>query len=158
MSTMTQGGYQDPSMTGAGPASYNPNAYTNLSASGTSSNPFAQPQMPMNGVAAGPGPGFEMDQSAGSSRLPPAGTQLLDHDLLQQGSVYLPGAAQELQRSGKIKPGPGKRETVIRKGNGKTWEDPTLLDWDPSEWLVVIGTGFRLHTLRSPLQWVEVLL
>lgn len=27
----------------------------------------------------------------------------------------------------------GKRETVIRKGGGKVWEDTTLVDWDPSE-------------------------
>lgn len=37
-----------------------------------------------------------------------------------------------MARTGKHRP-PGKRETVVRKGNGKTWEDPTLLDWDPSE-------------------------
>jgi hypothetical protein len=27
----------------------------------------------------------------------------------------------------------GKRDTVLRKGGGKVWEDPTLIDWDPSE-------------------------
>jgi hypothetical protein len=26
---------------------------------------------------------------------------------------------------------------VVRKGGGRTWEDPTLLDWDPSKCCVV---------------------
>jgi hypothetical protein len=35
------------------------------------------------------------------------------------------------------KEGPrGKRETVIRKAGGKVWEDQTLLEWDPCEYLV----------------------
>ena len=58
--------------------------------------------------------------------------QIFDTDFLQQSSAYLPGAAQEIAKTTKHRV-PGKRETVIRKGNGKTWEDPTLLDWDPSE-------------------------
>jgi len=71
--------------------------------------------------------------STSSKPLPPSVTrQIFDTDLIQQSSAYLPGAAQELARTGKHRP-PGKRETVLRKGNGKTWEDPTLLDWDPSE-------------------------
>ena len=71
--------------------------------------------------------------SGSSKPLPPSVTrQIFDTDLIQQSSAYLPGAAQEMARTGKHRP-PGKRETVIRKGNGKTWEDPTLLDWDPSE-------------------------
>jgi len=63
----------------------------------------------------------------------PAGTQLLDQDLLQQSSVYLPGATEKLVKEGKYKPPPGKRQTVVRKGGGKTWEDTSLLDWDPSK-------------------------
>lgn len=83
--------------------------------------------------------GMGFDPSA-SPWQPPAGTQLLDHDLLAQGSVYLPGPAGDAQRAaaagvGKNKPVQGKRATVIRKGLGKTWEDPTLIDWDPSEWM-----------------------
>jgi hypothetical protein len=26
-----------------------------------------------------------------------------------------------------------QRDTVIRTAGGRTWEDPTLVDWDPSE-------------------------
>jgi len=57
----------------------------------------------------------------------------MDTDLIAQQSAYLPGAVNELVRTGKYKAPVGKRDTVVRKGNGKTWEDTTLLDWDPSE-------------------------
>jgi hypothetical protein len=125
----------------SGPSSssgYNPNAYTNLVASGASSNPFAQPQPLSGGMApiqmlgGGAGGGYDA-AGPSSSRALPAGTQLLDHDLLNQGSVYLPGGAQEMPRPAGKNKAQGKRATVIRKGNGMTWEDPTLIDWDPSE-------------------------
>lgn len=62
--------------------------------------------------------------------------QVNDTDYIAQQSAYLPGAVNELVKTGKYRPPPGKRETVIRKGNGRTWEDPTLLEWDPSEFNV----------------------
>ena len=75
-----------------------------------------------------------MGSSAASRKLP-AGVnrQVLDQDLIAQQSAYLPGAAQQLAKEGKMKPPPGKRATVIRKSGGKVWEDQTLVDWDPSE-------------------------
>jgi hypothetical protein len=33
----------------------------------------------------------------------------------------------------------GKRKTVVREGGGKTWEDPTLLEWDPMHPRLFIG-------------------
>ena len=56
---------------------------------------------------------------------------LFDSDIIAQSSAYDPSQKIELAKQGKLSK--GKRETVVRKGNGKTWEDPTLLDWDPSE-------------------------
>ncbi|WVO14529.1 hypothetical protein L204_102164 [Cryptococcus depauperatus] len=61
---------------------------------------------------------------------------LLDSDMLQQSSVYTPQGAAEASRHA---PRPGKRETVIRKGSGKVWEDPTLLDWDPKWFRLFVG-------------------
>ncbi|OCF75805.1 RNA recognition domain-containing protein (RRM)-containing protein [Kwoniella mangroviensis CBS 8886] len=70
-----------------------------------------------------------------------------DTDFLNQSSAYDydPSASTDLANTtdkdnkdkGKGKkadiPVQGqKRETVIRKGNGRTWEDPTLVDWDPT--------------------------
>lgn len=83
---------------------------------------------------------------SGGSRAP-AGLQTLDGDL---SAMYLPssgkakkndtnahGHGQQGGEAGGSHVGHGqganKRETVIRKGNGKMWEDATLLDWDPSE-------------------------
>ncbi|KAL7420706.1 hypothetical protein Q5752_004657 [Cryptotrichosporon argae] len=62
----------------------------------------------------------------------------IDGDVAQQSSIYNPGAAEELVKTGKVKP-QGKRATVIRQGNGKTWEDPTLLDWDPKWFRLFVG-------------------
>lgn len=33
----------------------------------------------------------------------------------------------------------GKRKTVVREGGGKSWEDPTLLEWDPMHPRLFIG-------------------
>ena len=46
--------------------------------------------------------------------------------------MYVPGAMIDKRggAGGKVAKG-GKRTTVLRKGAGKTWEDQTLLEWDP---------------------------
>lgn len=74
--------------------------------------------------------GYQGNAIAGTS-IP----QVYDTELHQQSSVYLPGASQDVSKPRKIL-NQGKRDTVIRKGNGKTWEDPTLIDWDPSEYAI----------------------
>lgn len=35
--------------------------------------------------------------------------------------------------------GAGKQKTVIREGGGKTWEDPSLLEWDPLHPRLFVG-------------------
>lgn len=40
--------------------------------------------------------------------------------------------------AGKLKKGE-TRETVLRKAAGKVWEDPTLLEWDPTHKRLFIG-------------------
>lgn len=32
-----------------------------------------------------------------------------------------------------------KKKTVIRKGGGETWEDNTLLEWDPTQFRIMVG-------------------
>ena len=69
--------------------------------------------------------------------------QIFDSDLIQQSSAYgmdgqgaptgaagAAGASKPAVIRRPVVPGQ-KRETVIRKGNGRTWEDATLVDWDP---------------------------
>lgn len=34
---------------------------------------------------------------------------------------------------------PDKKVTVVRKGGGQTWEDPTLLEWDPTQFRIMVG-------------------
>jgi hypothetical protein len=33
----------------------------------------------------------------------------------------------------------GKQKTVVRSGGGQTWEDSTLLEWDPSHFRIFVG-------------------
>jgi hypothetical protein len=33
----------------------------------------------------------------------------------------------------------GKKKTVVRSGGGETWEDDTLLEWDPSKFRIYVG-------------------
>ncbi|KAK9493305.1 RNA-binding domain-containing protein [Lipomyces doorenjongii] len=33
----------------------------------------------------------------------------------------------------------GKRVTVVRQGGGKQWEDPSLLEWDPTHFRLFVG-------------------
>lgn len=33
----------------------------------------------------------------------------------------------------------GKKLTVVRKGGGQTWEDPTLVEWDPTQFRIMVG-------------------
>jgi hypothetical protein len=58
------------------------------------------------------------------------------YDPMAQAAMYDPSAVAGPSGDGMPKPKKlpsGKRETVIRKGGGKVWEDTTLVDWDPSE-------------------------
>ncbi|OCF32690.1 RNA recognition domain-containing protein (RRM)-containing protein [Kwoniella heveanensis CBS 569] len=110
--------------------------------------------------AYGYGPGSSLGHASASgsntpiygSAAPGAYQNVYDADLMQQSSVYDPNAAfaaaggagaQEASSSGKAKaskPVPGqKRQTVIRKGNGRTWEDPTLVDWDANWYRLFVG-------------------
>jgi hypothetical protein len=36
-------------------------------------------------------------------------------------------------------PNPDKKVTVIRKGGGQTWQDNTLLEWDPTQFRIMVG-------------------
>ena len=57
-------------------------------------------------------------------------------DLLAQSTMYDPNAPA---KPAKEKVVTGKRDAVLRKGGGKVWEDPTLIDWDPSESSLALG-------------------
>lgn len=52
-----------------------------------------------------------------------------DASMAQQSSIYTPEA---VKKGGFGGPG-GARKTVIRKGGGETWEDQSLMEWDPGE-------------------------
>ena len=33
----------------------------------------------------------------------------------------------------------GKKKTVVRSGGGQTWQDPSLLEWDPAHFRLFVG-------------------
>ena len=33
----------------------------------------------------------------------------------------------------------GKKKTVVRSGGGQTWQDPSLLEWDPAHFRIFVG-------------------
>ncbi|PAV21187.1 RNA-binding domain-containing [Pyrrhoderma noxium] len=97
-------------------------------------NPYYQPYA---------GPQYPPSGSAGSSNYQapvPANAYEYDVGILEQQSVYVPGAMLDKRggAGGKVAKG-GKRTTVLRKGGGKVWEDQTLLEWDPSWFRLFVG-------------------
>lgn len=61
-----------------------------------------------------------------------------DANVAAQQSIYTPDAVQNphiVQKANKGK----ARTTVIRKAGGETWEDQTLMEWDPSHFRLFVG-------------------
>lgn len=116
-----QGGYD----AGADASSYGQAASSSSYGAGSSSAAASQVQYDANGYRIHAG-----GTSTGGAGAP----QLLDAELLQQSSVYVPGA-EVPKTTGKAKTQVpvGRRDTVIRKAGGRVWEDATLVEWDPSE-------------------------
>jgi len=104
-------------------AQYQQASYPSGSAIAYSSNPF---------VANPPG--------AGPSRPQVANAYEYDVGAAAQQSAYVPGAnTGKAGGAGTIVPKGQKRKTVLRKGGGKLWEDPTLLEWDNSWFRLFVG-------------------
>jgi hypothetical protein len=103
------------------------NMYSNYQQQASSSsdvNPYHQPYQ---------GPIYPLPSASTSHSAPvPANAYEYDVGILAQQSVYVPGAMIDKKggSGGKLAKG-GKRTTVLRKGGGKTWEDQTLLEWNP---------------------------
>lgn len=80
----------------------------------------------------------------------PSNVPAWDPDIAQQSSIYTPEAAergnykQHRENASGKKGGQGggggkSRTTVLRKGAGELWEDPTLLEWDPKHFRLFVG-------------------
>ncbi|TYJ53986.1 hypothetical protein B9479_005392 [Cryptococcus floricola] len=117
MSGQAADGYTEEQRAAAWAAYYAQQGYTEPAAAAAPSSSYAS-------YSTGPYPA-SASTSYGAS---------YDADMLQQSSAYTPqGAAEAKHRA------PGKRETVIRKGNGKVWEDHSLIDWDPKWFRLFVG-------------------
>ncbi|KAG0141977.1 hypothetical protein CROQUDRAFT_98103 [Cronartium quercuum f. sp. fusiforme G11] len=61
-----------------------------------------------------------------------------DANVAAQQSIYTPDAVQNPQVVQKANKGKA-RTTVIRKAGGETWEDQTLMEWDPTHFRLFVG-------------------
>lgn len=122
-------------------SNYNQNFNKQESPSSSDVNPYHQPYQ---------GPIYPLPSASSSSSAPvPANAYEYDVGILAQQSVYVPGAMIDKKggSGGKLAKG-GKRTTVLRKGGGKTWEDQTLLEWNPCMTLFpsyLYSINFRLQ-------------
>jgi hypothetical protein len=122
--------------------SYNQNYYQQGSSS-SEVNPYHQPYQ---------GPIYPLPSTSSSHNAPvPANAYEYDVGILAQQSVYVPGAMIDKKggSGGKLAKG-GKRTTVLRKGGGKTWEDQTLLEWNPCKLLVLFLSFYVVEANPSP--------
>lgn len=108
-------------------SNYN-HTYNQQGSSSSDVNPYHQPYQ---------GPIYPLPSTSSTHNAPvPANAYEYDVGILAQQSVYVPGAMIDKKggSGGKLAKG-GKRTTVLRKGGGKTWEDQTLLEWNPCRFL-----------------------
>ena len=122
--------------------SYNQNYYQQQGSSSSDVNPYHQPYQ---------GPIYPLPSTSSSHNAPvPANAYEYDVGILAQQSVYVPGAMIDKKggSGGKLAKG-GKRTTVLRKGGGKTWEDQTLLEWNPCK-LSVLFSMLLKHIFSQP--------
>ena len=63
---------------------------------------------------------------------PRAVAHLSNHEIVSAGKPDS-GVAAVVQGSD------GKQKTVVRSGGGQTWQDPSLLEWDPSHFRLFVG-------------------
>jgi hypothetical protein len=122
---------------------YSQNYSQQASSSSSDVNPYHQPYQ---------GPIYPLPSASSHSAPVPANAYEYDVGILAQQSVYVPGAMIDKKggSGGKLAKG-GKRMTVLRKGAGKTWEDQTLLEWNPCRFL-----PFSLYAVNVRFSVVQV--
>lgn len=111
-------------------------------------NPFAPPAQAQNAYGA-QNAGFDPEQEAlmvqwQQNYAPPELSGKKD----ARGKTENPNTTQLGSRNPAV-PGPGPAETkpaeggkemtVVRKGGGQTWEDKSLLEWDPTQFRIMVG-------------------
>ncbi|KXL44892.1 hypothetical protein M433DRAFT_249930 [Acidomyces richmondensis BFW] len=119
------------------------------------SNPYVQP--PATGVnrPAFPGtnPNYDPEYEAAIAQWQSAYAPAEDQEKNKKGNKSEKGVnsnpvpstsrsqsvSQPAGGDGNAKTDDDKRKTVIRKGGGQTWEDPSLLEWDPTQFRIMVG-------------------
>lgn len=139
--------YGKPSQPAAGPSSYGPQTYGPQSYGPASYGGAPQIQNPFNAKASSQGAPVGLGdvangaeeamqlaqwQSAYSSKGPSwdkSGKQI-EQDTSAEQSAYAQAVNNNL---------PTEKKTVYRKGGGKSWQDDSLLEWDPAHFRLFVG-------------------
>jgi hypothetical protein len=111
-------------------------------------NPFPAPPPARNAYGA-QNAGYDPEQEAlmaqWQSQYAPADVQAMRD---ARGKAENPNVAPIGQRPGAVPAAaaadsnaanPEKKVTVVRKGGGQVWEDNTLLEWDPTQFRIMVG-------------------
>ena len=111
-------------------------------------NPFPAPPPARNAYGA-QNAGYDPEQEAlmaqWQSQYAPADVQAMRD---ARGKAENPNVAPIGQRPGAVPApaatdsktaNPEKKVTVVRKGGGQVWEDNTLLEWDPTQFRIMVG-------------------
>ncbi|KAK5119436.1 hypothetical protein LTR85_007536 [Meristemomyces frigidus] len=117
-------------------------------------NPFAPPPPP-RATYAGQNAGYDPDEQAALAQWQSAYAPVEEQERNRRGPKGEKGAGAnpnlapigargqpqpEPVIEPKVKPAEDeKKRTVVRKGGGQTWEDQSLLEWDPTQFRIMVG-------------------
>lgn len=107
-------------------------------------NPFPAPP-PAHNVYGAQNAGYDPEQEAlmaqWQSQYAPADAQASkDARGKENPNTTQVGPRPGVANASDVKTGnPDKKVTVIRKGGGQTWEDNSLLEWDPTQFRIMVG-------------------
>ncbi|KAI7227749.1 hypothetical protein KC330_g8247 [Hortaea werneckii] len=115
-------------------------------------NPFGPPPPPRNAAYANHNTNYDPEYDAAlaqwqSAYAPPEEQERNKRNAKGEkgpnpntGPIGVRAGPQQEAAEANVKTDHGdKKKTVVRKGGGQTWEDQTLLEWDPTQFRIMVG-------------------
>ncbi|KAI9875032.1 MAG: hypothetical protein M1830_009004 [Pleopsidium flavum] len=85
------------------------------------------------------GGGGEGPNSASGANAGPLGGRPDIQGTAMSSSDMASAASSDTGVAAVVNSADGKQKTVVRSGGGQTWQDPTLLEWDPAHFRLFVG-------------------
>lgn len=113
-------------------------------------NPFGPPPSTYNAAPAGQNTSYDPEHEAALAQWQSAYAPAEEQERFRKGAKGEKGPNPNLapigvqgqpqaETSADLQTADGKKQTVVRKGGGQTWEDPSLLEWDPTQFRIMVG-------------------